>query len=321
MDAALQPHGCEWLDAVVVWGPAYVEEFIKAQIPDEEWLIENWCEGAVLLDTVQRRLVWFGGEDIMFDAAELDIFLRLMSTTWVGWTVTWASEGLGNIVDELGVSRSLVRWGDRDKTEPRRCKDPLWGPTLITVAKRGELAATSTISDIRQVLVRGAAWLTDFAATSVEQPADIEHVPCAGVHLDVDHQVLDWWHSRPSMDISSTVTEAFGDWDCRAHGRDWTAHKNLTTRWLRWPDIDFRQRAQRRASALVATGGRLYDNPTGRVVDALNTLAQEQGQPGLRFEATLKSGSHLQGTVLSEVTRRHIIQRALDQCGWSAQQE
>jgi hypothetical protein len=57
------------LDVELFWGPEHAREFIESQtqVNRDDWLDTNWCEGAALLDTDERTLLWWGGEDILYD--------------------------------------------------------------------------------------------------------------------------------------------------------------------------------------------------------------------------------------------------------------
>lgn len=95
-------------------GPDAALAFVGAQQPTDEWLDDTWAEGAVLVDTVARRLVWYGN-DMMIDLPNRRAFTRLLAETWPGWRVDWAFDGIGDIAAYVGVDRAAVRSVDPDR--------------------------------------------------------------------------------------------------------------------------------------------------------------------------------------------------------------
>ncbi|HJW92891.1 MAG TPA: hypothetical protein VJ901_04675 [Thermoanaerobaculia bacterium] len=84
------------LDDELFWGPEEALHFIRQREPagDGGWLDEVWCEGAALLDLDRRDLLFFGGEDVLYDVRLRRVHLDLLRRQWDGWTVRWAPEGL-----------------------------------------------------------------------------------------------------------------------------------------------------------------------------------------------------------------------------------
>jgi hypothetical protein len=95
------------LDDELFWGPEEALHFIRQREPlgEEGWLDEVWCEGAAVLDLDRRDLLFFGGQDVLFDVRLRRVHLDLLRHQWNGWTVRWAPEGLMTILDELGMPR------------------------------------------------------------------------------------------------------------------------------------------------------------------------------------------------------------------------
>lgn len=95
-------------------GPDAALAFVEAQHRTDEWLDDTWAEGGVLVDTVARRLVWYGN-DVMIDLPVRRAFGRLLAETWPGWRVDWAFDGIGDLAAYVGVDRAAVRSVSRDR--------------------------------------------------------------------------------------------------------------------------------------------------------------------------------------------------------------
>ena len=62
-------HWCaNTLDSYLFWGPEEAVSFIRKHDPEKGyWLNDVWCEGAVLVDLDKKKLLFFGGEDIIYE--------------------------------------------------------------------------------------------------------------------------------------------------------------------------------------------------------------------------------------------------------------
>lgn len=98
-------------------GPQVALAFVRDQeqlAPGAGWLDDVWAEGGVVIDTVARRLLWYGN-DVMIELPLRRMFFRLLNETWPGWRVDWAYDGIGDIAAYVGVDREAVRALDMDE--------------------------------------------------------------------------------------------------------------------------------------------------------------------------------------------------------------
>ena len=92
------------MDRKVFWGPEHLFEWIMSH-PNEEpepWLDERWCEGGVLLDLDSRLLLFFGGEELLFDFTLKETFLKMLPYNWTGWEIRWAKRGIVDLTEYVG---------------------------------------------------------------------------------------------------------------------------------------------------------------------------------------------------------------------------
>lgn len=95
------------LDDELFWGPRFALDFVRQLDPvdDSMWLDDVWCEGAAVIDVDAKSLLWFGGEDTLYEIPRRRLFLELMERNWPGWVIRWADEGIMSVADCLGLPR------------------------------------------------------------------------------------------------------------------------------------------------------------------------------------------------------------------------
>jgi hypothetical protein len=107
--------------SIVAPGPSAALRFIDAQA-DGEWLDDVWAEGGALVDVTRRVLLFWGG-DLTDELPVRRAFMRVLALTWPGWTVRWATDGLGDLAAHVGLDglRSAT------STRPSRSSPPPTG--------------------------------------------------------------------------------------------------------------------------------------------------------------------------------------------------
>ncbi|NGP59181.1 hypothetical protein FLT15_12690 [Paenibacillus thiaminolyticus] len=91
------------------WGPEEALAFIESQQLTEEWLDDRWAEGGVIIDLDQNVLLWYGGEDIMYDVPLRRQLFALMQPFWSGWELRWAKAGIVGMANYLNYPLEHVR--------------------------------------------------------------------------------------------------------------------------------------------------------------------------------------------------------------------
>ncbi|HAP75782.1 MAG TPA: hypothetical protein DCR14_06830 [Acidimicrobiaceae bacterium] len=244
------------LDVDLLWGPEYAVALARAQLPTEEWLDHVWCEGAALIDVNTKRLLWFGGDDMMVDEMERAVHARMLAVAWDGWTVEWANDGLNDIVDALGLDRSLVDteipiraapkdWGDS-------VVDPSWAVTIVSIQGNGRQRVALSSHMPETVIRRGLNVASDQAIW--RDRVRLGAVPYGGVHVDLDAKEFAYWTAQPMpVPIHSGPTDADG----------WS--------FTRWRAEGLRQHLDRLSDIETVWP------TTGQVLDRVCARAMEQG--------------------------------------------
>lgn len=106
-------HWCaETIPSDIFWGPEWTLDFItrQEQVSKDKrgWLDDTWAEGGVLMDTHAQKLLFWGGEDFIFNIPLRHLYLELAREVWRGWSVEWAKNQIFDLADYVGVDRNLV---------------------------------------------------------------------------------------------------------------------------------------------------------------------------------------------------------------------
>lgn len=215
--------GASTVDRDVFFGPAYTLEYFRRQRPvkpEDGWLDDVWAEGGALIDAERRVLVYFGGEDTLYDLPQRRIHQAMLAHAWPGWDLRWAHEGLCDFADYLGLSRDVVR-SRRDRAELRAVHlEAAFYSVLVSWAGR-LYPVTQTLQDVLQYGPALLPVLKKLRGTTELQSAEF---PRAGLHIDEEKKLLEFWSASPVPDLPLRVGTLWPGWqatflkdDCERH--------------------------------------------------------------------------------------------------------
>jgi hypothetical protein len=198
--------GAARIHAQLAAGPAYARRFIEEQQRCEpnDWLDDLWGEGGVLMDTVARRLLFFGGGDELHRLGFRRAYFALLGQTWPGWTVGWAYKGIGEIasgVDVVLVGDPLAFTADATllaEAAPDEIAEGYW--TLLTVRSGSDEVRAWPVTPYGPVhLVWGGEPLLNVLPDPGRARESFDGPPPAfGLHLDLPGRRLGWWTASSS---------------------------------------------------------------------------------------------------------------------------
>lgn len=279
-------HRANTLDRDLFWGPNYALEFIRAQrrVDPDELLDELWAEGGAVMDTDKKYLLWFGGEDVLCEIPIRRVHAKTMAALWPGWSIRWASEGVGDIADYLGVSRAKVI---SEKCAPMA--DPLlsandvlrtrglgWG-TLASI-QHGNLEARVHVLQhhAERILYVGEAIIVAAEQAQWATTAALNYFPAGGFHIDVSERSIALWnaYSRHNAAIHSRVQSAWPCWTVQWHQDRFEPHAQLLANAVDWPMPKKSELLQHLATILL----RPEDPQSGaeQTLEIARLLAKEQ---------------------------------------------
>ncbi len=206
------------LDKDLFWGPAHALAFVRAQrsrAEGAEWLDEKWAEGGAVIDTVRSRLLWWGGEDALYDVPRRRILFRLMERTWRGWHVEWAYEGIADLARYVGYPR------DRVLLPPSRCAPSLaapkqiaWTDCVISARRANGLVLFPTPGDVADLAVSDE-FVSRLETTQGFETLDLrqsQSLPVSGAHIDLLRREITVWSARTAPDATARLAAANPGW-------------------------------------------------------------------------------------------------------------
>ncbi|MGZ7441798.1 hypothetical protein [Paenibacillus sp. TH7-28] len=120
------------------WGEQHAVKFIEMQkqVDESGWLDDVWAEGGAIVDLDKKKLVFYGGEDILYHVPLRNLDLKLMRTIWSGREIAWAYEGILDLANYVGYPKEkILTYGEDDlkdaSLEPPEEKD--WVDTIASV--------------------------------------------------------------------------------------------------------------------------------------------------------------------------------------------
>lgn len=268
--------GGQRIDADFFWGPEHAIRFVERQArcgPDE-WLNDQWAEGGAMIDRVHRRLLLFGVLEYDFVVPMLRAKLALIRANWPGWSVQWAHEGLGDIVDALGLPRTLVRselpWKDRSP-DPAREDD--WNDTLLSVrGLDGALRIHPTATWIDQVVMCGPKLVARVREFPSRVPFRFTTFPLGGAHIDESWRTIGFWSSQEQQDLAADLKELWEGWTVIPWWDGYEHHLEIVGGVVEVPHYD---RADLLRDAAAAIRGNVVDDIVERIGSLVGVLTNE----------------------------------------------
>lgn len=207
----------------VFWGPMHTRQFIENQekVSKTEWLDDIWAEGGVVMDLDRQHLLFFGGEDMMYDIQLRRLFIQLMGKVWTGWQINWTEEGILNMARYVGVSAEHVLSPRRD-TESRLLQ-PIGAGNFVDGAasiqfNERELLLFPVGMDTKEYLYSGPQIVEHldkshgYSRMVWKDWAYQNEIPNSGFHIDLMTQTLQFWHAEAIPNILAIIQDSWPGW-------------------------------------------------------------------------------------------------------------
>ncbi|MCP3773179.1 hypothetical protein NLX71_07575 [Paenibacillus sp. MZ04-78.2] len=293
------------------WGPQHAISFIEAQakVDETDWLNDIWAEGGVVLDAEKKLLLFFGGEEELYNIPYRRIFLSLMQKVWEEWDLRWANEGIIDIAEYVGVPREVVLASEDDdlvdiSLAPPEAKD--WIDTIISITFDEETLIFPLYGNIEGFLLHGPKVLQScdrsFGFTEFRVGDWTTDFPSSGLHLDFKNKQIDMWHADFFPNVIQRMKELWPNWEVREHYDHYEVHIEKTAGRLHFQEID-------RNKMLVEITSSLLRTPVNPL-DTLSSLVKRLQRDGK--EVSVNEFAYMHGNInLPEKIRESIIQYAI----------
>lgn len=225
------------LDSYLFWGSEYSIQWIKSHdIDDTYWLDTTWCEGGAVVDLRKNHLIFFGGEDILYELPLRNMYLDLLQFTWSGWSIQWARRGILDLASYVGYDeKKLMAESNFEFLDKSKVKSAL-SPCSIETAR----AVVSVIKNKRIFLFPSDEWeLLDVLSggfsileeLSKEFPEKLDlretsEFPNIGIHFNIDDREIFYWTADVGYS-SISYDEFWPGWKIENLFDDYSKHFDL----------------------------------------------------------------------------------------------
>jgi hypothetical protein len=250
------------LDCDLFWGPDHALAFIRRQRSEAEgaeWLDDVWAEGGALVDVRASCLLWWGGEDVVYDVPRRRVLLQLMAWPWRGWEIRWAHEGIADLADYVGVPRSrvLTRSDDDDGTSPpdlMLSEEPVWGADSVLSVRTsgGELVLFPLAGGIESRLRSCDGLASAVANATGRSRLVLDEWPQSGAHLDLSKREVVYWTAPDRPGLERRLRERNPSWRMVWERDRYESQLEATGPALAFPRVDTQKILDQWQAALMA---------------------------------------------------------------------
>ncbi|NIK69678.1 hypothetical protein [Paenibacillus sp. BK720] len=213
------------------WGARHARKFIKKQVAvdNSEWLDEVWAEGGVVFDKKQKKLVFYGGEDLRYGIPLRRLFLKLMEKVWDGWEIQWAFNGIMDLAAYVGYPKekivSSTPVNGMDGKTDSRLSEPLeeksWADTLVSVTFSQDEMLIFPVYGQTEPLFIGPDLINsinkDVGYEHLQFSEWSDHFPSAGYHIDIPGKRLELWHADDVPNLLERLRKIWLGWEIIDH--------------------------------------------------------------------------------------------------------
>jgi hypothetical protein len=241
-------HWCaNTLPTDLFWGPQYAIAFIEMQTKVDEsgWLNDVWAEGGVVLDLGKKKLLFYGGEDILYDVSLRRLLISLMQITWHGWEIKWANEGITDLASYVGYPIENVLTEHEIRTidlvlAPPEEKD--WVDTVASVRFSDDEVLLFPLYDGFKVLSIGPRMVEkinkSYGYRQIRLSEWTHNFPLGGFHINIPDKRVEFWHSDAMPNIFQHLSSAWSDWTVLDNESNYESQASSTNGQLEFQTID-----------------------------------------------------------------------------------
>lgn len=306
-------HWCaNTLPLYLFWGPDYAEAFIRtqAQVDESGWLDDIWAEGGAVMDAGRRVLLFYGGEDILYDIPLRKCYLSLLHKVWAGWEIRWAHGGIADLAAYVDHPVEKVIAAKEDSLCDSSLAPPLdsdWTDTIGSVRfEDGELLLYPLSGEAEGYLMNGSPMVKNIRRSYGRSDLNIEdetpNFPTGGFHIDVIERTVELWHASPHSDLASKLEARWEGWSLTDCCDDYERQAESCDGKLALPVQSWETYIQALSKMLL----REYADP----LRSLSGMIERLSQSGKEVEVSPWAFAHANSEIPLDV-RRDILSRAI----------
>jgi hypothetical protein len=205
------------------WGTQYAIKFIEMQTKVDEsgWLDDVWAEGGAILDLDKKKIIFYGGEEIMHDIPLRNLYLKLMRNIWYGWDIQWAHGGIVDLAKYVGYPKEKVLTGSKDDRNDLSLAPPeemAWVNTVASVKfSENELLLFPLCEEVDVYLSYGPDLIKNIDKSYGYKRFSLDEwsmdFPTGGFHIDISSKRLAFWHAHDMPNKPQELHLDWSDWE------------------------------------------------------------------------------------------------------------
>ena len=263
------------------------------------------------MDTDAQVLLFFGGEDILYDIPYRRLFLRLMQTVWGDWEIRWAYQGVSDIAAYVGYPVEKVLVVEENNVigetliEPPPEKE--WVDTIGSILFMDEeLALFPLYGDVDGYLTKGLSPFLQVdksvGCSSIHLGEWSSNFLTGGFHIDMLHKKVEYWCAKTMSDTYHRIQEKWPDWLVIWHQSEYERHLEVTAGNLTFQLVDEKK--------LISDISEFLLRAPGTPVDTLQSVIQRLSESNNTVLVNPVAFCHANHD-LPQMLREQILQLAL----------
>lgn len=207
-------HGAPSLPVDLFYGPSSAFRYIERQQVAHQWPPALECGGGALVDEANRTLLLPGGNEVQRLVGTHRCYLRMMAYSWPAWTVRWAYEKLGDLLDYLGLDKqALCSEANPPLVDHLLLEGEVTPAPLFTVNQM----AYYVDRRLDDWLLHGPSLLEDPEFPGGYSNWHGDEIPLEGAHFDLKAKTLNYWSTDARVKSLPCYKELWPDWRVTYH--------------------------------------------------------------------------------------------------------
>lgn len=257
---------------------------MQTRVDESGWLDDVWAEGGAILDLDKRKLIFYGGEDILYDIPLRNFYLKLMRKIWYEWDIQWAHGGIVDLATYVGYPKDKVLTGTKDDWNNLSLAPPeekAWVNTVASIKfSQNELLLFPLCEEVGVYLSYGPDLIKKIDKSDGYKSISLEEwsmeFPTGGFHMDISSKRMAFWHAHDMPNKPQELHLDWSDWELIDHYSDYETQSISTNGMLKFQETSQHDLLEKLKSILL----RESSNP----LDAVEYYVKKESDAGRTVE-------------------------------------
>lgn len=238
------------LDRILFWGAGYALDYFDAQeeVGENDWLDEIWAEGGAVLYLDKRHLLWWGGEDVLYDLPLRCVFLKLQQKVWDGWTIEWAHRGIVDLAEYVGYPKEAVltnRENPSEAVELKMIEKDSFNQTIGSFQSIESQIKFFVLNQNTENYLQNGINLINQCKSAIGVESVVwrewskdDSFPQGGFWIDEKHKIVEFWQVSDCPNTVQELKNLWIDWDIIWHQDNFEFQSEKAKGKIVFPEIE-----------------------------------------------------------------------------------